>query len=148
MTSDPSIEAIAWADEVCNHHPDHRIIVATHEYLISCNNKNIKEDTRTDIGNRIWHNLIRTHSNISMVLCGHLEPCTLMTHVNDAGRKVYQMMVNYQSWPNGGNGWLRTLRFVPREQKIYVETYSPVLEQHHSEPRHRFALTYEMLVKK
>ena len=44
-----------------------------------------------------------------MVLCGHLEPCTLITNVNDDGDMVYQMMVNYQSRLNGGNGWLRTL---------------------------------------
>lgn len=144
---DPSTEALEWANEVCDRHADDRIIVATHEYLISDNSQNIKEDARTGIGNRIWHNLIRKHSNIFMVLCGHLEPCTLIANVNDAGGMVYQMMANYQSGPNGGNGWLRTIRFVPLEQKIYVESYSPFLEQYNSKPRHTFALTYEMPVK-
>jgi len=147
LSFDPSTDALEWANDVCDRHAGDRITIAAHEYLISHNSHEIKEDARTEIGNRIWHNLIRKHSNIFMVLCGHLEPCTLITNVNDAGSMVYQMMVNYQSRPHGGNGWLRTMRFAPLEQKIYVETYSPFLEKHKSEPRHTFALTCDMSVK-
>ena len=50
--------------------------------------------------------------------------------INSAGSEVYEMLANYQSYENGGNGWLRVIKFLPGEgenglDRIKVETYSP-----------------------
>jgi hypothetical protein len=39
------------------------------------------------------------------------------------------MLADYQDRASGGEGWLRILRFVPGDNKIYVQTYSPWLNQ-------------------
>ena len=49
---------------------------------------------------------------------------------NKAGSKVYEMLANYQDYDNGGDGWLRIIRFEPGGganglDRIMVRTYSP-----------------------
>ena len=56
---------------------------------------------------------------------------------NQAGSKVYEMLANYQSYENGGNGWLRIIKFLPGEganglDRIKVQTYSPTLDEFQS----------------
>ena len=42
------------------------------------------------------------------------------------------------------DGWLQTLRFVPRENKIHVEAYSPLLKKYNRQPGHTYTLEYVM----
>ena len=56
---------------------------------------------------------------------------------NSAGSKVYEMLANYQSYENGGNGWLRVIKFLPGGganglDRIKVQTYSPTLNKYQS----------------
>ena len=46
---------------------------------------------------------------------------------------------------NGGNGYLRIMKFVPKENRIYVTTYSPILKENKTGERHEFVLEYEMV---
>ena len=53
---------------------------------------------------------------------------------NDADLDVYEMLACYQDYPNGGNGWLRTIEFVQdggvdEADRIRVRTYSPTLDR-------------------
>ena len=62
---------------------------------------------------------------------------TIRESPNSAGSKVYEMLANYQSYENGGNGWLRIIKFLPGEgenglDRIKVETYSPTLNDFQS----------------
>jgi hypothetical protein len=95
-------------------------------------------------GQDIWEKFVRKHANIFMVLSGHVLGVGTQTSANDAGRPVHEMLVDYQGLPNGGDGWLRTLRFAPVEDKIYVTAYSPLLKQTNKQPAHTFTLDYEM----
>jgi hypothetical protein len=58
------------------------------------------------------------------------------------------MLTDYQGLPNGGDGWLRSLQFVPSENKIHVKTYSPLLGKHNNDGKETFSLDYEMTVAK
>ena len=62
----------------------------------------------------------------------------------DAGNKVHQVLANYQALENGGNGWLRTLKFMPDENEIRVTAYSPTLDEFNRDGQHTFALAYDM----
>jgi hypothetical protein len=68
----------------------------------------------------------------------------LQTSTNDAGGKVLEMLTDYQGLANGGDGWLRSLKFVPGENKINVETYSPVLDKYNKDPQETFSIDYEL----
>ena len=140
---DPSPSTLQWASEVVEKHPRHRVIVASHEYL--------ERHGRSDIGDRIWNGLVRTHDNIFMVVSGHVPGYAHQTSTNDAGHEVIEILTDYQWEPDGlthpplgGDGWLNVMRFVPSEDKIYFRSYSPYLKQWRTTPLHRYTLDYKM----
>ena len=79
-----------------------------------------------------------------MVVCGHVLGVRNQTNRNAAGRPVHEILVDYQGLKNGGNGWLRLMRFSPARNKIHFETYSPLLDQYNRDSKHTFSLDYEM----
>ena len=147
----PRDETLEWAAEVTQRYPEHRVIVATHCYM-----RPTQRDTECatsyniagNSGEQMWQKFIRKQPNIFLVVSGHVLGVGLQTSVNDAGGKVLEMLTDYQGLPNGGNGWLRSLRFVPAENKIHVRTYSPLLNQDNMDATETFSLDYEMTAVK
>lgn len=143
----PRDETLQWAADVASRHPDHRVIVATHCYM-----RTQKRDTSCDTaynvagnsGEDMWQKFVRKQPNIFLVVSGHVLGVGLQTSINDAGGKVLEMLTDYQGLPRGGDGWLRTLKFVPAENKIYVKTFSPVLQKQNDDPKETFSLDYDM----
>ena len=54
------------------------------------------------------------------------------------------MLADYQDRASGGEGWLRILRFVPAEDKVYVQTYSPWLNRFETDANSEFTLDFPM----
>ena len=133
----PNDATLRWAGGVVDSHKDRRVILATHFYLRL-------EGREASIGEGIWNKLVRKHANVFMVLCGHVGGVAHQTSTNDAGGKVYEILCDYQSLPNGGDGWLQYLRFVPGENKIHVHSYSPLLDKCNKHPEHTYTLEYDM----
>ncbi len=136
----PSDDVLFWASNVIDQHPDSRVIVSTHDYIRGPNNP----DRRSDIGERIWYSLIKPHADqIFLVLCGHAgTQSSLIDTVN--GHVVYQLLSDYQNASNIESGWLRTLTFCPTQDKVYVETFSPYLNEYKTDPGNEFTLDYNM----
>jgi len=137
---DPSDKVLAWANKIVAAHAQDRVIVATHAYL--------SRKGRTPIGMRIWEKLICGNPNIFMVACGHICAVAHDVSVNDAGGKVHEILSDYQALPNGGDGWLQTMRFSPATGKIHVEAYSPVLDKHNKAPEHTYTLEAKLTAAK
>ncbi|MBN2024799.1 MAG: metallophosphoesterase [Pirellulales bacterium] len=133
---DPMDATYAWADDVLRRHADHRAIVATHCYLF--------RKGRDEIGQRMWDKLIRKHANVFLVVCGHHWGANRSVAETDAGTPVIELMTDYQNLPNGGQGWLRILRFAPAENTIHVEAYSPKLDRRGDDPAETFSVEYAM----
>lgn len=85
-------------------------------------------------GVQMWDKFVRHHANVQFVLNGHViqkvspdQPWAVARRVtpNDAGKNVYQVLTNFQTWNGGGNGYLRLFRFYPRQGKVEVRTFSP-----------------------
>ncbi len=142
----PRDETLEWAGRVVDAHKEHRVIVATHYHLRL--DGRYKGATpygfKGNVGEKLWNKFIRRHANIFMVVCGHVGGVRHQTAVNNAGRKVHEILCDYQSLPNGGDGWLLTLRFVPAENKIHAVAYSPLLDQYNRDPEHTYTLDYDM----
>ncbi|MCP4509593.1 MAG: metallophosphoesterase, partial [Fuerstiella sp.] len=125
----PRDATLEWASTVTQRFPDHRVIVATHCYM-----RPDKRDTGCatsykiagNSGEQIWQKFVRRQPNIFLVVSGHVLGVGLQASVNAAGGTVLEMLTDYQGLPNGGDGWLRSLQFVPAENKIHVKTYSPL----------------------
>ncbi len=96
-------------------------------------------------GEEIWDKLVRKQPNIFLVVSGHVLGVGLQKSINDAGGEVLEMLTDYQGLPNGGDGWLRSLRFVPDENKIHVRTYSPLLDKENGDANEAFSLDYKMV---
>jgi hypothetical protein len=47
------------------------------------------------------------------------------------------MLADIQKRPNGGDGWLRLIRFLPSSRQIQVRTYSPVLDKFETDQNSR-----------
>ena len=136
LAYDPSDEMLQWAGQVVAEHPEHRVIVATHMYM--------NPKGRLKPAERIWTELVSKHANIFMVLCGHIGATAHRTSRNNAGRIVHEILCDYQNKPNGGNGWLQTMRFVPAENTILVKAYSPLLDKGNDGLQHTYPLEYDM----
>ncbi len=147
----PNDEMLAWANEVVEAHPDRRVIVLTHSYLDSDETRIGPEDNRashqaslwtddTNNGEDIWEEFVRRHKNIFLVLCGHVLSCGRLTSRGDHGNKVHQVLANYQGMENGGNGWLRLMRFEPAADRIVVSAYSPWLDRYSHDESDGFVL--------
>jgi len=143
----PRDETLEWAAGVTRRYPDHRVIVATHCYMHP-NGRDTACATSYEIagnsGEQIWQKFIRKQPNIFLVVSGHISGVGFQISVNDAGGKVMEMLTDYQGLPNGGDGWLRSLQFVPGENKIHIKTYSPLLDKYNKDAKETFSLDYEM----
>ena len=148
----PRDEAIAWANQVAERHPDHRIVVVTHGYLT--NKGRLSESDGYPIkgnsGRAIWEKFVSRHSNIFLVLSGHFGESQL-TSKGRHGNIVHQIQSDYWYFDlpriKAGSGFLRILTFCPGEDRIQVETYSPVLDEFLTRPSSKFSLPYAMKKK-
>lgn len=142
--------AIAWAQQILRQHPDRAAIVATHAYLKGRDGvgRNPKHDMRSggNSGEAIWKKLIQANPQVFMVLCGH-EGRTdeyYQVSTNRVGNRVVEILADYQKRPNGGDGFLRLIRFLPASRQIQIRTYSPALDKFETDENSEFALPWEM----
>ena len=145
LEADIPNEAIAWVEGVLERHPGTPAIVSTHIYM-STGGRAQEPFYRKDIGNSgeaVWNKLIKKNSWIFMVLCGHWPAADGEWHqvsANEAGQPVVEILADYQSRENGGNGWLRLITFVPKSNHIQFRTYSPSLDQYETDADSQFTL--------
>jgi hypothetical protein len=74
-----------------------------------------------------WRWFVRRNTNVFMVTCGHFHEEYRQVSTNVAGRPVHEVLADYQDDPNGGDGWMRIMRFDTAAGVIDVDTYSPTL---------------------
>ncbi len=142
----PSVETLEWASKVLKRHRKRRVIVATHYYMRpEGRGTETKPYGLEGAGpEALWQTFVSKHRNIFMVVCGHVLGVHHQRSINDAGKPVHEILCDYQGEENGGDGWLQTMRFVPGEDEIHVEAYSPTLKKHNQAPEHTYTLDYEM----
>lgn len=142
----PSEDEIQWANDILRSFSERKAILTTHGYLDD-KSSGRKGVHGCDDTNYIWNDLIKYYPNLQIVLCGHEhdeDGEALRTDLNLAGKPVYQILADYQGYSNGGDGWLRILKFVPSEDKIYVKTYSSYLNRYDKDETGWFALDYDI----
>lgn len=149
----PRPEVVEWANDILEQNAAHEAILVTHGYL-NHDSTRIDENDTWDVthyedvtglnGPDIWERVVEPNDNVFLVLSGHVlcDGSARLASVRDDGSVVHQILTNYQTEENGGNGYLRLLRFHPPNGCISVETYSPSLEQRHPRTNHHFVLEY------
>lgn len=146
----PRDETLAWANKIVSQHPDYRTIVVTHGYLSRKKGKRSESDGYVVKGNSgvlIWEKFVSRHENIFLVLSGHATENQLSSK-GKKGNIVHQVQADYWYWDvpeiKAGSGYLRMMTFRPAENRIDVQTYSPVLDRFLVRPTSKFSLDYPM----
>lgn len=111
-------------------------------------------------GEELWQNLVSQVDNFQLTLNGHYlddndsntadgGPATTAMQVDtgSAGQNVYQMVANYQQLPNGGDGYMRLLEFLPDGKTVVVKTYSPTRNRWLNDPNNYFTIELSPISK-
>jgi hypothetical protein len=135
----PEADAVAWANQVAGNHTGRSIILVTHGFIDPAGSRSVFQCSGTQY---IWDGLIAGNPNIFLLLCGHMAGEGRRADTV-GGRVVHQLLADYQSRENGGNGWLRILVFHPSEGRINIYTYSPYLGRFETDADSQFALDWK-----
>lgn len=148
---------VRWADEVLAQHRDKIVIISTHGYLWDSVTAAGRYGERVDFptlathanlnrGNRVagsmnsqafYESFVQRHPNILMVQCGHSGFDWYRTDgTNGAGLPVIEALTNYQTLPNGGEGYLRIYEIDPRRGTLSAVTYSPTKDRYRTHFEH------------
>lgn len=143
----PRDDVLRWANEVLTRHPERSVIILTHAYLQANGRrydrtftleKHIDRGAKkltggVNDGEDIWRKVASQHKNVVLVVCGHVGISASLDSIGVHGNTVHQMVVDYQSMPDGGGGVVRLLQFSPMSKTVRVRDYSPVTDQTETE---------------
>ena len=154
----PRDSALAWAASVIAANPAAEVIVVTHAYIYSdstrvslCDGLNAQAYNvgADNDGETLWKKFVSQYSQISLVLNGHFaytdstaEGVGKRTDLGVNGNIVNEMLSDYQEMANGGNGYLRILKFSPSLNTIEVRTYSPTLNAYLTDSNNQFTVQW------
>ncbi len=136
----PSAAVLSWADSVLKQYPNRIGMMTTHAYL---GLSGVRSTHVCGATQYIWDALAPPNPNLHFMLSGHVHGEARREDIVN-GHPVFQMLADYQDLPSGGEGWLRILRFVPGDNKVYVQTYSPWLNQYQTDADSQFTLDFPM----
>lgn len=135
LSVDSPHPTVPWADSVLAAHPGLPTFITTHVYLRE--NGRLPVPYLTSLTDGAWRGIsadslfrgfIATHPQIAMVTCGHVSAEKHQASKNLRGDDVHELLQDYQNRENGGEGFLRLLRFHPTRGFISVLTWSPWLK--------------------
>jgi Carboxypeptidase regulatory-like domain/Calcineurin-like phosphoesterase len=153
----PRDSVLTWAAQVIQSNADKQVIITTHAYeyfdntrVSSCNSFDAQYYGlgADNDGDSMWAKLMRQYSNITMVLSGHeirgagQDAAGHRMDLGVHGNLVNQILSNYQNMTNGGNGYLRIMRFHPSSDTIDVSTYSPYLNSFLTDSTNQFTIPW------
>ena len=132
MSWDIYEEEIDWMNQVLAQYSDRKAILCFHTYSRVAYNP---DGSLGDYyGKLIQREVVAKNPNVFAVLNGHYHGSSFETTVFDDNkdgvydRTVYQICTDYQSGFEGGSGYLKMLYFDLDNNKVYVNSYSPSLD--------------------
>lgn len=168
---DDPTTALGWARQVLDSHPTTPTIISTHAYVWDKPGEkgrtNGVEEASGDgrSGETLWAELIRNRPQVFMIINGNFhngssqyDPTASgsdpagpsfdgewhQVSRNLHGLPVYEMLSNYQDYPNGGDGWIRLIEFQDGAgagglDRIQVRTYSPTHDAYQTDSVSQFS---------
>jgi hypothetical protein len=122
--SNPNL--MRWANEVLRANANRQAIVVTHSLLGPAAWPHPAPWTKE--GRQIF-SALTNNPNLFLMLCGHRHGEGRRHEALGNGQSVDVVLSDYQSYTNGGNGFMRLMEFSPRNQTIRVKTFSPWTKQ-------------------
>lgn len=132
MSWDIYADEINWMNSVLQKYSDRKAILCFHTYTrVAYNSDGGLMDY---YGQLVQDNVVAQNPNVIAVLNGHYHGASYETTVFDDDkdgvydRTVYQICTDYQSGFEGGSGYIKMLYFDLDNNKIYINSYSPSLD--------------------
>jgi carboxypeptidase family protein/Big-like domain-containing protein/calcineurin-like phosphoesterase family protein len=153
----PRDASLSWAAQVIQNNPGAEAILITHSYeyfdntrVSACNSFDAQYYGLggDNDGDAMWTKFVRQYKNISLVLSGHevrgagQDATGHRSDFGTNGNLVTQILSNYQNVANGGNGYLRIMKFHPSSDTIDVLTYSPYLNSYLTDSGNQFTIPW------
>lgn len=141
---EPNIEEINWADKILKTYNNHRAIIVSH-YILTNKDTN---DFSTQ-GKQIY-NTLKDNPNLFLMLSGHEQGQNHRTDIYNfktsetKKTSVIHSLLSDFTLRGGGNGWLQILKFLPKENKINIKTYSTFIDKYEVDENSEFILPYIM----
>jgi len=127
MSWDVYQDEVDWMNSVLAQYPERKAIIALHRYL--------KQGGTLDYtGELVQNEVVAKNSNVFAVINGHYFGAAIKVDgFDDDGdgikeRKVYQICTDYQDASEGGSQYIKMLYFDLNNDKIYMNSYSPSLD--------------------
>lgn len=123
-------EEIDWINSVLEKYSNRKAILCLHTYTKSVNGNGTLLDY---FGQMLYKEVVAKNPNLFAVLNGHSHGASYATaKFDDDGdgikeRTVYQICTDYQNGEKGGNQYFKLLYFDLDSNKIYINSYSPLL---------------------
>ncbi|MBO4351857.1 MAG: metallophosphoesterase [Proteobacteria bacterium] len=160
-------DVVCWAERLIKKHPDHYVIISTHNYL-KRPNKDETPDYLTDgaylpltptgvSGKELANELAKRFSNVILVASGHVVSTAHRLQNGTNGNQFIEMVVDYSSEadgtcgssasggvkPNSGNGWMRILTIDPKSasKNFQFKTVSSMAKSKFSTGKKEFYCT-------
>jgi hypothetical protein len=143
---DTPVRELAWAQGVLDANRDRPVLLTTHRYLQDAEDYtsgvplvssgrypavwySVEGTYTPDViqSNEFFDWFVRKNPSIFLVNCGHFHEEYRQVSTNVAGLPVHEVLADFQDDPNGGDGWMRIMRFDVAAGSIDVDTYSPTL---------------------
>jgi len=133
----PTKDALCWAEQQIAAHPDRRVIVVSH--CVQTHGGGHADCPSVDYkvpggsGQTIWDELASRHSNVFLVVSGHVNDSEHKVRMGLGGNPVHEILTDYQmegaqgqchAGTYTGNGWMRELVFDPRANRVQVRTFT------------------------
>ncbi|GHF16194.1 lamin tail domain-containing protein [Pseudolysinimonas yzui] len=133
-------EEMAWAEQVVTSHPDHNVVISTHEHVMPLTLEGTAHragsNRWTSRGDELWERVIAPNRNVVVVLSGHFHGLGLL-RTEDAGgipgHDVVEILADYQEYRTHtgerATGFQRMLQLDLAGGVIAVDTFSLRLEE-------------------
>jgi hypothetical protein len=154
LSVDSPPPTLSWAQAVLDANPGLPTLVTTHAYLRESGR--IPVPYLSTIGGPPWpglsadqvfEQLVSPNDQVFMVTCGHVSAEHTQTSLNAAGHPVHEVLQDYQNRENGGEGFLRLMRFYPGRNEVRMVTYSPGLGTYEVDADSHFSLPLDLTAR-
>ncbi|HCO49196.1 MAG TPA: hypothetical protein DIT55_07165 [Spirochaetaceae bacterium] len=150
LSVDSPPPTVEWAQGIIDANPGIPTLVTTHAYLrengripvpyLSAMAQGTWEGISAD---ELFTSLIAPNDQIFMVTCGHISAEYHQVSANRSGLGVFEVLQDYQNRKDGGEGFLRLMRFFPGRDIVQMVTYSPWLHTYEIDDDSYFTLSID-----
>jgi 3',5'-cyclic AMP phosphodiesterase CpdA len=136
---------LAWAERVVQQHPNHNVVIATHEHLTPLTrwdpSRRATDNRWLSRADELWQRVVEPNRNVVAVLAGHYHGLGAIVTPDAGGiegHHVVELLADYQEFRTDSGeratGFLRLLQWDLASSRLLVDTYSPRLDATVSAP--------------